>query len=68
MNADESLQQMLAQKEALDRLSILYKQAEQLMVDKGVETLGEAGPEADALANEIAAAEADLEAAGGAPA
>ena len=68
MNADESLQQMLAQKEALDRLAILYGQAEQLMKDKGVETLGEAGPEADALATEIAAAEADLEAAGGAPA
>ena len=68
MNADESLQQMLAQKEALDRLVILYGQAEQLMTDKGVETLGEAGPEGDALATEIAAAEADLEAAGGAPA
>ncbi len=68
MNADESLQQMLAQKEALDRLVILYGQAEQLMTDKDVETLGEAGPEGDALATEIAAAEADLEAAGGAPA
>ncbi len=68
MNADESLQQMLAQKEALDRLVILYGQAEQLMTDKNVETLGEAGPEGDALATEIAAAEADLEAAGGAPA
>jgi hypothetical protein len=68
MNADESLQQMLAQKEALDRLVILYGQAEQLMTDKGVETLGEAGPDGDVLTTEIAAAEADLEAAGGAPA
>ncbi len=68
MNADESLSQMLAQKEALDRLAILYGQAEQLMKDKGVETLGEAGPEGDVLVNEIVAAEADLEAAGGAPA
>ena len=68
MSTDESLQQMLAQKEALDRLVILYGQAEQLMTDKGVETLGEAGPEGDALATEITAAEADLEAAGGAPA
>ena len=38
------------------------------MKEKGVETLGEAGPEGEALANEIAAAEAELEAAGGAPA
>ena len=60
MNADESLQDMLAQKEALDKLTALYTRAEELMSAKGVQTLGETGPEGDALATEIAQAEADL--------
>ncbi len=68
MNADESLQDMLAQKAALDKLIALYDRSETLMKEKGVETLGETGPEGDALANEIAAAEQELEALGGAPA
>ncbi len=60
MNADESLQDMLAQKEALDKLTVLYTRAEELMSAKGVQTLGEAGPEGEALATEIAQAEATL--------
>jgi hypothetical protein len=68
MNADESLQSMLDQKQALDTLIALYDRTEILLKEKGVETLGEAGPEGEALANEIAAAEQALEAAGGAPA
>ena len=60
MNADESLQNMLAQKEALDKLTALYTRAEELMSAKGVQTLGEAGPEGEALAAEIAEAEANL--------
>ena len=60
MNADESLSNMLAQKEALDKLTALYTRAGELMAAKGVQTLGEAGPEGDALATEIAQAEADL--------
>ena len=66
MNADESLQDMLAKQAVLDRLIVLYEQVETLTKEKGVETLGEAGPEGDALANEIAAAEQELEALGGA--
>jgi hypothetical protein len=67
MNADESLQDMLAKQAVLDKLIALYEQTDALIKEKGVETLGEAGPEGDALANEIAAAEQDLEALGGAP-
>ncbi len=67
-NADESLQDMLARQEALDKLIALYERSETLIAEKGVETLGEAGPEGEALANEIAAAEEELEALGGAPA
>ena len=60
MNADESLSNMLAQKEALDKLTVLYGRVEEVTKAKGVETLGEAGPEGEALATEIAQAEADL--------
>ena len=60
MNADESLSNMLAQKEALDKLTALYTRAGELMAAKGLQTLGETGPEGDALATEIAQAEADL--------
>ena len=66
MNADESLQNMLDKQQVLDRLIELYGQVEELTKAKGVETLGECGPEGDALANEIAAAEQQLEALGGA--
>jgi hypothetical protein len=68
VNADESLQDMLARQEALDTLIVLYERSEELMKDKGVETLGEAGPEGEALGNELAAAEQKLEALGGPPA
>ncbi len=67
MNADESLQDMLAKQAVLDKLIALYEQTDTLTKEKGVETLGEAGPEGEALANEIAAAEQELEALGGAP-
>jgi hypothetical protein len=60
MNADESLESMLAKQQALDKLMELYKRVEQVTTEKGVGTLGEAGPEGEALANEIAQAEADL--------
>jgi hypothetical protein len=68
MNADESLTDLVARQEALDTLIGLYEKAEVLTKEKGVQTLGEAGPEGEALVNEIAAAEAALEALGGASA
>jgi hypothetical protein len=64
MNAEEPLSDLVARQEALDRLIGLYEQAEVLTKAKGVETLGEAGPEGEALVAEIAAAEAALEALG----
>lgn len=68
MNADEPLQDLVARQEALDALIGLYEKAELLTKEKGVQTLGEAGPEGEALVNEITAAEAALEALGGASA
>ena len=65
MNADEPLTDLVARQEALDTLIGLYEKAELLTKEKGVQTLGEAGPEGEALVNEIAAAEAALEALGG---
>jgi len=68
MNADDSLKDMVAKQAALDRLIELYAAAEQLTKAKGVETLGETGPEGEALAGQIADTEAALEALGGADA
>ena len=68
MNADEPLTDLVARQEALDTLIGLYEKAELLTKEKGAQTLGEAGPEGEALVNEIAAAEAALEALGGASA
>jgi hypothetical protein len=68
MNADESLKDMVAKQAALDKLIELYGRAEEITKTKGVETLGEAGPEGEALAGEIADTEAALEALGGADA
>jgi transcriptional regulator with AAA-type ATPase domain len=68
MNADESLKDMVAKQAALDRLIELYSSAEELTKAKDVETLGETGPEGEALASQIADTEAALEALGGADA
>ena len=68
MNADESLKDMVAKQAALDKLIELYGRAEEITKTKGVETLGEAGPEGEALAGEIADTEASLAALGGADA
>ncbi len=68
MNADEPLQDLVARQEALDALIGLYEKAELLTKEKGVQILGEAGPEGETLVNEITAAEAALEALGGASA
>ena len=68
MNAEEPLSDLIARQEALDALIGLYERAEVLTKEMGVQTLAEAGPAGVSLASEIAAAEAALEALGGASA